>query len=156
MSMAHLIMKIAMDRSRDSDVSAISGSKNAFKCCSHDDDSLPPSRQTIIMLKSVFTRSQPSPPLANNTILKTEEFRVHSGPAPDLEMQQQSQQDDREIFDGSSIISYTDSVAWHNVDWRHNCDEHHDTASSKNTQAASSANEEAHLARPAPTVLRPS
>ncbi|KAJ4359161.1 hypothetical protein N0V95_002413 [Ascochyta clinopodiicola] len=161
MSMAHLIKKIATDRSRNSDLFIIPNSYNsAFNCCSHDSDSLPHTRQTISTLKSVFGRD-PSPPLADsaivsNGILMTEEFRMHSEPLRDLEMQQREQygQEDR---DELSILSFNDSVGWVDKNWwSRSIEAEHDASGTQNFQNASLANEKAHLIRPAPAVLRPS
>ncbi|KAJ4367729.1 hypothetical protein N0V86_009850 [Didymella sp. IMI 355093] len=117
MSMAHLIKKIATDRSSNSDLCIIPNSYNsAFKCCTQDSGPLPPSRQTISILKSVFGRNQSSPPAARNGILKMEEFRVQSGPITDLEMQQSSEINDSDIYDGSSFVSNNESVAWVDAD----------------------------------------
>lgn len=157
MSMAHLIKKIAMDRSRNSDIFIAPSSRtSAFKCCTQDSDSLPPSRQTLSMLKSVFSRDQPSPPLARNTITKTEEFRVQSGPIRDLEMQQSGHRNEHEIYDGSSFISGNGSLAWADVDEsRSKREEEQDTLSIRNVHTCSSVNDEAHLIRLGPAVLCP-
>ena len=134
--MAHLIKKIAMDNSRNSDHFVVPNSHNsAFKCCIQDTDSLPPTRQTISVLKSVFNREQPSPPLAKNEILKTEEFRVQSGPMTGLEMQQPDQRNEQEIYDGSSFISNNDSVAWADVDWRGVDGEEQDRSNARNVHS---------------------
>ncbi|KAJ4395342.1 hypothetical protein N0V91_010904 [Didymella pomorum] len=157
MSMAHLIKKIATDRSRQSDLCIIPNSHNsAFKnCCTQDSDSLPPSRQTISVLKSVFVRDQPSFPATKNEIIKTEEFRVQSGQITDLEMQQSNQKIDPEIYDGSSFVSNNESVAWADVERQPSDDENRDSSSLQNHRTSSSANDEALLIRPAPAVLRP-
>jgi hypothetical protein len=157
MSMAHLIKKIATDRSRQSDLCIIPNSHNsAFKnCCTQDSDSLPPSRQTISVLKSVFVRDQPSLPATKNEIIKTEEFRVQSGQITDLEMQQSNQKIDPEIYDGSSFVSNNESVAWADVERQPSDDENRDSSSLQNHRTSSSANDEALLIRPAPAVLRP-
>lgn len=153
MSMAHLIKKIAMDSSRSNDLCIISNSHNStFKCCTQDTDSLPPTRHTLSVIKSVFSREQPSPELQ---ILKTEEFRVHSGPMKDLE-QPSMQRVEPEIYDGSSFISNNDSVAWADVDWRSNSEEEQSASISRDLQAHASNNDEAHLMEPAPALLRPS
>jgi len=152
--MAHLIKKIAMDRSRNSDLFVVPGSRNSFNCRSHDEDNLPPSRQTLSMLKSVFSRDEPTLIFANNEILKTEEFRVQSGPAR-APQTQQPHQAECEIYDDSSIISYADSVTWHDVAWTRSSDEHRDASSVRNVQTGPSTNDEAFLIRPAPAILRP-
>ena len=155
--MAHLIKKIATDRSRQSDLCIIPNSHNsAFRnCCTQDSDSLPPSRQTISVLKSVFVRDQLSPPIMKNEILKTEEFRVQSGHIADLEMQQSNQKSDPEIYDGSSFVSNNESLAWADVEWRPSDEENWDLSSLQNHRTSSSANDEALLIRPVPAVLRP-
>lgn len=156
MSMAHLIKKIATDRSRNSDLCIIPNSCNsAFKCCTQDSDSLPPSRQTISVLKSVFGRDQSSAPSAKNEILRTEEFRVQSGPVADLELQQSSQHDDLDIFDGSSFASNNENFAWADMGWRRSDEEDQDSSTIRDLHASHSANDEAQLIRPAPAVLRP-
>ncbi|KAF9701192.1 hypothetical protein EKO04_001073 [Ascochyta lentis] len=160
MSMAHLIKKIAIDRSRNSDLFFIPNSHNsAFNCCSHDSNSFSPSRQTMLMLKSVFGRDQPSSPLENGTfpnneILITEEFRMQSVPAKDLEMQQRGQHEQEE-YDELSVLSFSESVAWAGVDWSRNDEAEHGALGTNNPQTTSSANDEAHLIRLAPAVLRP-
>lgn len=155
--MAHLIKKIATDRSRQSDLCIIPNSHNSVfkKCCTQDSDSLPPSRQTISVLKSVFVRDQPSLPATKNEIIKTEEFRVQSGQITDLEMQQSNQKNDPEIYDGSSFVSNNESVAWADVERQPSDDENRDSSSLQNHRTSSSANDEALLIRPAPAVLRP-
>ncbi|KAL1602195.1 hypothetical protein SLS59_004882 [Nothophoma quercina] len=156
MSMAHLIKKIAMDNSRNSDQFIILNAHNsAFKCCTQDSDSLPPTRQTMSVLKSLFDREAPSPPLAKNGFLKTEEFRMQNGPMTDLEMQQPSQRIEQDIYDGSSYISNNDSIAWVDVDWRGADEEDQEISSVRNVHTSLTANDEAHLIRPAPAVLRP-
>ena len=156
MSMAHLIKKIAMDNSRNSDQFIILNAHNsAFKCCTQDSDSLPPTRQTMSVLKSLFDREAPSPPLAKNGFLKTEEFRMQNGPMTDLEMQQPSQRIEQDIYDGSSYISNNDSIAWVDVDWRGADEGDQEISSVRNVHASLTANDEAHLIRPAPAVLRP-
>lgn len=154
--MAHLIKKIATDRSRQSDLCIIPNSHNsAFKCCTQDSDSLPPSRQTLTVLKSVFGRDQPSPPATKNEIIKTEEFRVQSGQISDLGMQQPSQKNDPEIYDGSSFVSNNESVAWADVERRRSDEDNWDSASIRNQQTSDSVNDEALLIRLAPAVLPP-
>jgi hypothetical protein len=154
--MAHLIKKIATDRSRQSDLCIISNSHNsAFKCCTQDSDSLPPSHQTISVLKSVFIRDQPSPPTIKNEILKTEEFRVPSGQITDRVIQQSSQKNDSEIYDGSSFVSNSESVAWADVEWRPSDGENRSSSSSRNHRTSASANDGALLLRPVPAVLCP-
>ena len=111
------------------------------------------------MLKSVFGQDQLSPPLAvnplsNNEILKTEEFSVQAGSAHDLEMQR-AEQHGQEVYDGSSFVSYTDSVAWFDVDWVRNDEAEQDTSSIRDPQPSSFANDEAHLIRPPPAVFLP-
>ncbi|KAL1644805.1 hypothetical protein SLS61_008598 [Didymella pomorum] len=135
MSMAHLIKKIATDRSRQSDLCIIPNSHN--------------------ILKSVFVRDQPSLPATKNEIIKTEEFRVQSGQITDLEMQQSNQKIDPEIYDGSSFVSNNESVAWADVERQPSDDENRDSSSLQNHRTSSSANDEALLIRPAPAVLRP-
>lgn len=154
--MAHLIKKIATDRSRQSDLCIIPNSHNsAFKYCAQDSDPLPPSHQTLTVLKSVFGRDQPSSPTAKNEILKTEEFRVQSGQISDLEMQQPSQKSDPEIYDGSSIVSSNENVTWADVGQRRSDDDKWESMSFCNQRASDSVNDEALLIRPAPAVLRP-
>lgn len=149
MSMAHLIKKIALDRSRHSDTFVISNSHNrAVKCCSQDSDSLPPSRQTPSMLKSLFSTEHSNPPLLKNEILKTEEFRVQSDEATDVEMQRSSQRNEVDIHDGSSFISTNDSVAWVNLDW-------HDASSGGILRGPSATDDDVQITRPSPAVLRP-
>lgn len=156
MSMAHLIKKIATDRSRQSDLCIIPNSHNsAFKCCTQDSDWLPPSRQTISVLKSVFVRNEPSLPTLKNEILKTEEFRVQSGQISDLEMQQSSQKNDTEIHDGSSFISNNESAVWADVEGRPSDEDDQDSSSVRDHRTSDSAHDEAMLIRPAPAVLRP-
>jgi hypothetical protein len=150
MSMAHLIRKIATDRSSNSDLCIIPNSYNsAFKCCTQDSDSLPPSRQTISILKNVFSRNQPNPPATRNKILKMEEFMVQSGPITNLEMQQSSERNDSDTCDGSDFISNNESVSWVDVEWRRSDEE------GRNIATPHSASDEAQLIRPAPAVLRP-
>jgi len=90
-----------------------------------------------------------------NEILKTEEFRVQSGQITDLEMQQASQKNHPEIYDGSSFVSNNESVAWADVDWRPSDEESRDSSSLRNHRTLHSAHDEAQLIRPAPAVLRP-
>jgi len=159
MSMAHLIKKIATDRSQNSDLFIVRGfHSNAFNCCSHDSSSLPPSRQTTSMLKNVFGRDQRSPPVTDNTlssngILRTEEFRMQSEPAKDLEMQQRIHYE-QNGHDESSVISY-DNVAWADTDWPRTNQEEQDALVPRDSQTVSFANDEAALIPPAPAVLRP-
>lgn len=156
MSMAHLIKKIAMDSSHGSDLCIISNSHNsAFKCCTQDSDSLPPSRQTISILKSVFSNDKPNTHSSNNEILKTEEFRVHSGTVKDLESQPSTRRTEPDIYDGSSFTSNNESVAWADVNWTSNEEEEKGRRSARNPQTFSTANDEIHLIPPAPVVLRP-
>lgn len=125
LSMADLIKKIALDRSQNRDFLLNPNSHNsALKIYSREADSLPPSRQTISVLKGALGLGQPSPrpainPLANNEILRTEEFRVQSGPAHDLEVQRKEYHE-QEVYDGSGSISYANSAAWTDVDWKRN------------------------------------
>lgn len=156
MSMAHLIKKIATGRSRNSDLCIIPNCHNsAFRCCTQDSDSLPPNRQTISVLKSVFGRDQPSPPAVKNEILKTEEFRVQSGLTTDQEMQQSNQRNEAEIYDGPSFISNNENLAWADVEWRRSDEEDPDSSSIRNLHTAATANDEAHSIRPAPAILHP-
>lgn len=149
MSMAHLIKKIALDRSCNSDTFVISNSHNrAMKCCTQDSDSLPPSRHTPSMLKSLFSSENPNPTLLKSEILKTEEFRVQSGRATDLEIQRSNRRSELDIYDGSSFISNNDSTAWVNSDW-------HDSCSASNLQGPSNTDDDIHIVRPLPAVLRP-
>ncbi|UPX10432.1 uncharacterized protein EKO05_0001093 [Ascochyta rabiei] len=160
MSMADLIKRIATDRSRNSDLLIIPNSYNNRS--SHDSNSnsnsLHPSRQTISILRSVFGRDQPSPSLAgsaNNGIFMTEEFRMHSEPLKDLELQRGLQYEHRDR-DGSSVLSFGDTVGWANMHRSRNDQAECDTSGTQNPPKASSANDEVHLIRPAPAVLRQS
>ena len=151
MSMAHLIKKIAMNSSRSSDLCIIPNSHNgAFRCCSQDTDSLPPTRQTISILKSVFGREQPSPELQ---ILKTEEFRVQSRPASDLE-QQSVQGVELEIYDGASFSSNNDSAAWADIDWRSTNGDVQSTSSVRNLHDVIVESPVASLSWPPPALRR--
>lgn len=156
MSMAHLIKKIATDRSRQSDLCIIPNSHNsAFKSCTQGSDLLPPSRQTISVLKSVFVCDEPNLSTLKHEILKTEEFRVQSGRISDLEMQQSSQKNEAEIYDGSSFLSNNESAAWAEVEGRPSDEEGQDSLSICNCRMSDSAHDEATLIRPPPAVLRP-
>ncbi|KAH6644297.1 hypothetical protein C7974DRAFT_18155 [Boeremia exigua] len=154
MSMAHLIKKIAMDNSRNSDLCIISNSHNSAFKSTQDSDSIPATRKTISLLKSVFSGEEERPPLLMNEILKTEEFRVHSGPVKKLESPS-GQTIEPEIHDGSSFRSTTDSIAWVDADWIGTNEEEPGTASARSQKPASVVDDEAHLLRPAPAVLRP-
>lgn len=152
MSMAHLIKKIAMNSSRSSDLCIIPNSHNsAFRCCSQDTDSLPPTRQTISILKSVFGREQPSPELQ---ILKTEEFRVQSRPVSDME-QQSVQGVELEIYDGASFASNNDSAAWADIDWRSTNGDVQSTSSVRNLHDFIVESPVAPLSWPTPALRRP-
>ncbi|KAJ4984244.1 hypothetical protein SVAN01_10285 [Stagonosporopsis vannaccii] len=152
MSMAHLIKKIAMDSSRRSDLCIIPNSHNsAFKCCSHETDSLPPTRQTLSVLKSVFGREQPSPELQ---ILKTEEFRVQSRPVSEL-VQQSAQSVELEMYDGASLVSNNESAAWADVDWRSTNEDEQSASSVRNLHTPAIESLEDPLSWPAPALLRP-
>lgn len=160
MSMAHLIKKIAMDRSRNSDLFVIPSTNNsALKSGSRDCGSVPPSRQTISMLKSVFGKDQSSPPLAisslaNNEILQTKEFTVRNGLEHDLEMQR-AEHHEHKASHRSSFASYTDSVTWADLAWIRDGEAEQNTSKDRKNHTSLSAQEEVHLIRPPPAVLRP-
>lgn len=152
MSMAHLIKKIAMDSSRNGDLCIIPNSHNsAFKCCSQESDSLPSTRQTISVIKNVFSREQSGPELQ---ILKTEEFRVQSMPVTDLE-QQPVQSVELEIYDGASFASNNESAAWAEIDWRSNIEDDQSASSVRNLRASVDEDPEHRLSWPTPALLRP-
>lgn len=156
MSMAHLIKKIAMDHSHNSDTFVISNSYNrALQCCTHESDSLPPSRKTISILKSVFSSEESHSTIPNNEILKTEEFRVQSGHVTDLEIQQSAQRDEQEIYDGSSFVSNHENLAWTDLECRNNTEGDQDTSSVSRLRRASTANDDTHVTRPLPAILPP-
>ncbi|KAJ8117044.1 hypothetical protein OPT61_g1669 [Boeremia exigua] len=156
MSMAHLIKMIAMDSSRNSDLCIIPNSCNsALKCCTQDSDSLPPTRQTLSLLKSVFSSEQTGTQQSKNEILKTEEFRVDSGLVKDVERQAPTLRVEPEIYDGSSFASNNDSLAWAETEWRGNDEEERACSRARTPQVTLIANDEIQLIRPAPAVLRP-
>lgn len=105
------------------------------------------------MLKGILGHDPPSPPLADIKIVK-DESSLQSRPMDDLEMQLRDHQGDREVCDGLNSASF-DSVALRSADWRENGEEDQDGSSIGELQTVSSANDEAHLIRPAPVVLRP-
>lgn len=151
--MAHLIKKIAMDRSQNRDSFIIRSPHNPFRFCSCDENFVPPGRQTIYMLKSVFSGDQPSPPLPNNQILKTNEFHVQSVPVPHLE----TQQNQWRAYDDWSITSYANSIVWHDVDWKGKSDDQqHNTSSIRNIATASSSDIDAHFIRSVSAISRSS
>ncbi|KAF3011208.1 hypothetical protein E8E13_011615 [Curvularia kusanoi] len=155
MSMAHLIKKIATDRSSTGDTFIISNSHTRAlqEKRTHDTDSLPPSRQTMSILKGMFSDEPPKSASSKNEILRTEEFKVHSRKATDLEMQQQRPEGN--IYDGSSFISKNDSLARCDVDWRESHKGEQDSSSVNSLRDPIPTDEETHITRSSPVVLHP-